>query len=69
MEDERFSEYYLDPNKRSTAYAVRVFFKDGSSTKEVSTSLSITKGWRKFGIAIIAKIVELAIDGRVPVDE
>ena len=33
--DEGFSEDYLDPNKRSIANAVRVFFDDGSSTEEV----------------------------------
>ena len=33
--DERFSEDYLDPKKRSISNAIRIFFKDGSSTEEV----------------------------------
>ena len=35
VEDAGFSENYLDPNKRSIANAVRVFFKDGSSTEDI----------------------------------
>ena len=35
VQDERFSADYLDPKKRSIANAVRVFFKDGSSTEDV----------------------------------
>jgi len=34
-EDKRYSEEYLHPDKRSIANAVQVFFKDGSSTKQV----------------------------------
>ena len=32
IEDARYSEDYLDPEKRSIANAVQVFFKDGSAT-------------------------------------
>ena len=35
VEDERLSEDSLDPKYRSNANAVRVFFKDGSSTEDV----------------------------------
>lgn len=34
-EDKRYSEDYLDPEKRSIANALQVFFKDGSSTEKV----------------------------------
>jgi 2-methylcitrate dehydratase len=34
-EDKNFSHDYLDPEKRSIANAVQIFFKDGSSTEEV----------------------------------
>jgi 2-methylcitrate dehydratase len=34
-EDPRFSREYLDPDKRSIANAVQVFFKDGTSTPKV----------------------------------
>jgi 2-methylcitrate dehydratase len=33
VEDERYSRDYLDPDKRSIANAVQVFFKDGSKTE------------------------------------
>jgi 2-methylcitrate dehydratase len=34
-EDHSFSKDYLDPQKRSIANAVQVFFKDGSTTEKV----------------------------------
>src|SRR5699024_10390200 len=36
VEDAGYSEDYLNPNKRSIANAVQVFFKDGSSTNKVA---------------------------------
>lgn len=36
-EDPRYSKDYLDPDKRSIANAVRVFFADGSSTEEAES--------------------------------
>ncbi len=35
VEDERFTREYLEPDKRSIANAVQVFFKDGSKTEKV----------------------------------
>lgn len=35
VENKRYTEEYLDPNKRSIANAVQVFFKDGSSTQRI----------------------------------
>ncbi len=35
VEDQRFSQDYLDPEKRSAANGMQVFFKDGSKTEEV----------------------------------
>jgi len=35
VEDPRFSREYLEPDKRSIANAIQVFFKDGSSTEQV----------------------------------
>lgn len=35
VEDPRFSREYLEPDKRSIANALQVFFKDGSSTEQV----------------------------------
>ena len=36
VEDERFSREYLDPEKRSIANAVQVFFDDGTATEPVT---------------------------------
>ncbi|MHA7808351.1 MAG: 2-methylcitrate dehydratase [Marinobacter adhaerens] len=35
VEDERYTREYLEPDKRSIANAVQVFFRDGSSTERV----------------------------------
>ncbi|ABG05330.1 2-methylcitrate dehydratase PrpD [Rubrobacter xylanophilus DSM 9941] len=40
-EDERYSRDYLDPDKRSIANAVQVFFRDGSSTEKVEVEYPI----------------------------
>jgi 2-methylcitrate dehydratase len=36
VENEQWSKDYLDPNKRSIANAVQVFFRDGTSTRKVA---------------------------------
>ncbi|SFR46932.1 2-methylcitrate dehydratase [Marinobacter daqiaonensis] len=41
VEDERYSREYLEPEKRSIANAVQVFFKDGSSTDKVAVEYPI----------------------------
>ncbi len=40
-EDERYSRDYLDPDKRSIANAVQVFFRDGSGTERVEVEYPI----------------------------
>jgi 2-methylcitrate dehydratase len=40
-EDERYSRDYLDPDKRSIANAVQVFFTDGTSTDKVEVEYPI----------------------------
>ncbi|WP_020412951.1 bifunctional 2-methylcitrate dehydratase/aconitate hydratase [Microbulbifer variabilis] len=35
VEDKRYSDEYLDPNKRSIASAVQVFFRNGSETEKI----------------------------------
>ena len=40
-EEKSFSKDYLDPNKRSIPNALHVFFKDGSSTDEVTVEYPI----------------------------
>jgi 2-methylcitrate dehydratase len=41
VEDERYSEDYLDPDKLSIANAVQVHFEDGSSTEKVEVEYPI----------------------------
>ena len=41
LEDKRYSEEYHDPEKRSIANAMQVFFKDGSSTDKVEIEYPI----------------------------
>jgi 2-methylcitrate dehydratase len=41
IEDARYSEDYLDPEKRSIANAVQVFFRDGSATEKIAIEYPI----------------------------
>jgi 2-methylcitrate dehydratase len=41
LEDRQYSKDYLDPEKRSIANAVQVFFKDGSSTEKIAVEYPI----------------------------
>lgn len=41
VEDSRYTREYLEPDKRSIANAVQVFFKDGSSTDQVAVEYPI----------------------------
>jgi 2-methylcitrate dehydratase len=40
-EDKLFSQDYLDPEKRSIANSIQIFFKDGSSTEKVTVEYPI----------------------------
>ena len=53
-EDERYTQDYLDPEKRSIANAIQVFFKDGSSTDKVAVEYPIGhKRRREEGIPVL----------------
>ncbi len=41
LEDERYSREYHEPDKRSIANAVQVFFKDGSATEKVAVEYPV----------------------------
>jgi 2-methylcitrate dehydratase len=41
IEDARYTEDYLDPEKRSIANAVQVFFRDGSATEKIAIEYPI----------------------------
>lgn len=54
QEDKRYSDDYLDPDKRSIANAVQIFFKDGSSTDKVEVEYPIGhKRRREEGIPLL----------------
>ncbi len=46
VEEKRFSQDYLDPEKRSVANGIQVFFKDGNKTEEVVVEYPIGH-WRR----------------------
>ncbi len=46
-EDKRYSEEYLDPEKRSIANAIQIFFTDGSSTEKVEVEYPIGHKFRR----------------------
>lgn len=53
-ENPKFSVDYLDPNKRSIANAIQIFFKDGSSTPEVCIEYPVGhKQRRQEGIPLL----------------
>ena len=55
-EDKQFSIDYLDPEKRSIANAVQVFFNDGSCSEDVQIDYPIGhKNRRKDGIPLLEK--------------
>jgi 2-methylcitrate dehydratase len=41
VEDEQYTREYLEEDKRSIANAIQVFFKDGTSTKNVAVEYPI----------------------------
>lgn len=65
VEDKRFSEEYLDPDKRAIGNAVQVFFKDGSSTDKVSVDYPIGHRRRRDeGIPVLVRKFENALATR-----
>ncbi|MBN9229712.1 MAG: 2-methylcitrate dehydratase [Legionella sp. 40-6] len=54
VEDERFSRDYHDPDKRSIANSMRIIFKDGSSTENVTVEYPIGhKRRREEGVPVL----------------
>jgi 2-methylcitrate dehydratase len=66
IEDARYSEDYLDPEKRSIANAVQVFFKDGSATDKVVVEYPIGHRRRRAeGIPLLLKKFETNLRSRL----
>jgi len=67
QEDERYSTEYHDPDKRSIANAVQVFFKDGSSTEKVEVEYPIGHRRRRSeGIPVLEKKFLAALNNHFP---
>lgn len=61
-EDQQFSRDYLDPDKRSIANAVQVFFKDGTSTERVEVEYPIGHRRRRSeGIPVLVEKFERSL--------
>ena len=59
-EDKRYSREYLEPDKRSIANAVQVFFQDGSCTNKIEVEYPIGHRRRRSeGIPLLLKKAEL----------
>ncbi|WP_144558829.1 bifunctional 2-methylcitrate dehydratase/aconitate hydratase [Shouchella miscanthi] len=46
-ENKQYSKDYLDPNKRSIANAIQIFFKDGSSTDQIAVEYPLGHRFRR----------------------
>ncbi|HSE89774.1 MAG TPA: bifunctional 2-methylcitrate dehydratase/aconitate hydratase [Candidatus Binatia bacterium] len=66
IEDARYSEDYLDPEKRSIANAIQVFFKDGSATEKVAVEYPIGHRRRRAeGIPLLVRKFEINLNSRL----
>jgi 2-methylcitrate dehydratase len=66
VDDPQYSKDYLDPEKRSIANAVQVFFKDGSSTEKAAVEYPIGHRRRRSeGIPLLIKKFEANLASRL----
>jgi 2-methylcitrate dehydratase len=69
-EDKRYSQDYLDPEKRSIANAIQIVFKDGSKTEKVEIEYPIGhRRRRKDGIPLLEAKFEAALKGHYSADK
>jgi 2-methylcitrate dehydratase len=67
VEDPRYSKEYHDPDKRSIANAVQVFFRDGTSTEKVEVEYPIGHRRRRAeGIPVLEAKFLSALKTRFP---
>ncbi|HET7578743.1 MAG TPA: bifunctional 2-methylcitrate dehydratase/aconitate hydratase [Bacillales bacterium] len=70
VENQQYSKDYLDPEKRSIANAVQVFFKDGSKTDQVAVEYPIGhRRRREEGIPLLVEKFEDNLKTRFPVKQ
>lgn len=66
-EDEQYSKDYLNPDKRSIANAVQLFFKDGSKTEKVAVEYPIGHRKRRDeGIPVLKEKFKSSLKKRFP---
>ncbi|MCU7800287.1 MAG: bifunctional 2-methylcitrate dehydratase/aconitate hydratase [gamma proteobacterium symbiont of Lucinoma myriamae] len=66
-EDERYTKEYHDPEKRSIANAIQIFFKDGSTTQKIEIEYPIGHRRRRSeGIPVLEKKYHQALLSRFP---
>lgn len=69
VEDARYSAEYHEPDKRSIANAIQVFFTDGSSTEQVAVEYPIGhKRRRQEGIPVLENKFRNALSTRFPAE-
>jgi len=69
QEDPRYSRDYLDPDKRSIANAVQVFFNDGGATEKVQVEYPLGhRRRRKEGMPLLVKKFKQNAASRFPGD-
>ncbi|HMD88115.1 MAG TPA: bifunctional 2-methylcitrate dehydratase/aconitate hydratase [Anaerolineaceae bacterium] len=67
IEDKRYSRDYLDPDKRSIANAVQVFFKDGSQTQKIEVEYPLGHRRRRLeGIPLLETKFKTHLSHRFP---
>ncbi|RMJ06119.1 2-methylcitrate dehydratase [Marinobacter litoralis] len=65
IEDERYTREYLEPDKRSIANAIQVFFTDGSSTEKVAVEYPIGhRRRREEGMPLLVEKFESSLKTR-----
>ncbi len=70
VEDKRYSDDYHDPEKRSIANAMQVFFQDGSSTDKIEVEYPIGhRRRRQEGIPILEEKFKRNLATRFPSDQ
>lgn len=68
VEDERYSRDYLDPEKRSIANAVRVFFADGAATEKMEVEYPVGhRRRREEGLPLLERKFSTNLRSRLPV--
>lgn len=69
LEDERYSREYHEPEKRSIANRLQIFFKDGSSTPEVAVEYPIGhRRRRQEGIPILERKFKRNLETHYPAE-